>query len=147
MVAQKVGGESIAHYNEARLGHWGDHVNGHLGSHDFVAQPIGHVTRYSGWNRCGNFVAREEVSGMEFVHALGTLASGGCKPDEAAIYLDKQGMAEEAVDENGEEENVYLNQQALICQDGLEVKSAEKKLELRREIRAQSAEPESESDP
>lgn len=50
-----------------------------------------------------------EVSGKEFVHALGTSVSGVCKLDEAATYPDKQGMSEEAVDENGEEENVYLN--------------------------------------
>lgn len=87
------------------------------------------------------------VSGREFVHALGTLVSGVCKLDEAATYPDKQGMVEEAVGENGEGENVYLNQQALICQDELEVKSAEKKLGLRHEIRAQSAELESECDP
>lgn len=48
MVARKVCGESRARYNEARLGHWEDHVNGHLGNHDFAAQPTGHVTRYSG---------------------------------------------------------------------------------------------------
>ena len=88
-----------------------------------------------------------EVSGREFVHALVTLVSVVCKLDEAATYPDKQGMAEEAVDENGEEENVYLNQQALTCQDEWEVKSAERKLELRHEIRAQSAEWESECDP
>lgn len=56
-------------------------------------------------------------------------------------------MAEEAVDENGEEENVCLNQQVLICQDELEEKSAERKLELRHETRAQSAERESGCDP
>lgn len=48
MVAQKVCDGSTARYNEARLGHWEDHVNGHLGNHDFAAQPAGHVTRYSG---------------------------------------------------------------------------------------------------
>lgn len=84
---------------------------------------------------------------MEFVHALGTLALGVYKLHGAATYPDKQGTAEATVDENGEEENVYLNQQELICQDELEVKSAEKKLELRHEKRAQSAERESESDP
>lgn len=88
-----------------------------------------------------------EVSGREFVHALGTSVSGGCKLDEVATYPDKQGMAEEAVDESGEEENVYLNQQVLICQDELEAKSAGRKLELRHETRAQSAERESDYDP
>lgn len=88
-----------------------------------------------------------EVSGREFVHALGTSVSGVCTLDEAATYPDKQGIAEEAVDENGEGENVYLNQQVLIYQDGLEARSAERKLELRREIRAQSAERESDCDP
>lgn len=87
------------------------------------------------------------VSGMEFVHALGTSVSGVCKLDEGATYPDKQGMAEEAVDENGEEENVYPSQQVLICQDELEAKNAERKLELRPETRAQSAEQESDCDP
>lgn len=88
-----------------------------------------------------------EASGREFVHALGTSDSGVCKLDEGATYLDKQGMAEEAVDENVEEENVYPNQQVLICQDELEAKSAERKLELRHETRAQSAERERDCDP
>lgn len=88
-----------------------------------------------------------EESGREFVHALVTLVSVVCKLDEAATYPDRQGKGEEAVDENGEEENVYLNQQALTCQDEWEVKSVERKLELRHEIRAQSAEWESECDP
>lgn len=88
-----------------------------------------------------------EESGREFVHALVTLVSVVCKLDDAATYPDKQGTGEEAVDENGEEENVYLNQQALTCQDEWEVKSVERKLELRHEIRAQSAEWVSECDP
>lgn len=88
-----------------------------------------------------------EVSGREFVHALGTSVSGVCKPNEGATYPDKQGMAEEEDDENGEEENVYPNQQVLFCQDELEAKSAERKLELRHETRAQSAERESDCDP
>lgn len=48
MVARKVYGESTARYNEARLGHWEDHVKGHLGNHDLAAHPSGHVTRFSG---------------------------------------------------------------------------------------------------
>lgn len=84
------------------------------------------------------------MSGWEFVHALVTLVSGVCKLDEVVTYPDKQGMMEEAVDENGEEANVYLNQQVLICQGELEGKSAEKKLELPLEIRARRAERENE---
>lgn len=88
-----------------------------------------------------------EVSGRELVHALGTSVSGVCKLDEGATYPDKQGMAEEEADENGEEENVYPNQQVLTCQDELEAKSAERKLELQHGTRAQSAERGSDCDP
>lgn len=48
MVARKVSGENTARYNETRLGHWEDHVKGHLGNRDLAAQPTGHVTRFSG---------------------------------------------------------------------------------------------------
>lgn len=47
MVARKVCGENTARYNEARLGHWEDHVKDHLGNRDLAAQPTGHVTRFS----------------------------------------------------------------------------------------------------
>lgn len=48
MVARKVYDENAPRYNEARLGHWKGHVQGHLGNRDLAAQPTGRATRFSG---------------------------------------------------------------------------------------------------
>lgn len=48
MVARRVYGENATRYNEARLGHWEDHVQGHLGNRDLAAQQTGRATSFSG---------------------------------------------------------------------------------------------------